>query len=179
VTSTRLALALLAFATAAGCSTRRYVTVLSDPPGAHAYVNGIDMGPTPAVVPFVHYGRFEVRLEKAGYESLAADVRVPTQRDGYPFVDLPQELTVPERWFQWTGRMVPIQAEPTETDARAVYDRSLAFRDRTYREVAEPCTPGRIPPGSEYPPGLHPPSLPAGPVFPSPTRVFGRPCWKR
>ena len=32
--------------------------------------------PTPVVVPFTHYGRFDVRVEKVGYESVARELNV-------------------------------------------------------------------------------------------------------
>jgi hypothetical protein len=129
----------------AGCSTKRVLTIRSDPTGARVWVNGVDRGRTPVDVPFVHYGRFPVRLEKAGYESLAGEVHVPSAIDGYPIVDLPYELTVRERRFEWTGRLRRLATEPTEADARAALERAKSLREETRRAVTEPGTPQRSP----------------------------------
>jgi hypothetical protein len=140
---TRVAL-LFAGVLLAGCSTKRTLWIESDPPGARVFVDGVDRGPAPAAVPFVHYGDFDVRLEHPGHVPWAGVVSVASRIDGYPVVDLPFELAVRHRAFRWKGSLLPIPARPTEADARAAYDRALEFRARTHREVAEPGTPGRI-----------------------------------
>jgi hypothetical protein len=133
---------------ASGCSTKRVLTIRSDPPGARVWVGGVERGRTPVDVPFVHYGRFPVRLEKEGHESLAGEVEVPTQIDGYPVIDLPHELTVRERRFEWTGRLRPVAAKPTEADARAALERAKAMRAATRRAVTEAAAPAPSrPPG--------------------------------
>jgi hypothetical protein len=114
----------------------------SDPPGARVWVNGVDHGQAPVVVPFVHYGRWDVRMEHAGYRSLAASVVVPTAIDGYPVVDLPAEMIVRERRFHWRGRLEPLVRAPSDAHVRGVLDRAREFRARTHGEVAEPGTPG-------------------------------------
>ena len=84
----RLALPLLAAALLAGCSTKRTLTIDSTPPGAAVWVDGERKGTTPVQVPFVHYGTFEVRLEKNGYEALAEEVTVPTK------IETPKAITM-------------------------------------------------------------------------------------
>jgi hypothetical protein len=142
-TALRIALVALAAVPPAGCSTRRVLTIRSDPPGARVWVAGVDRGTTPVDVPFVHYGRFPVRLEKAGHHSLAGEIQVPSQIDGYPIVDLPSELTVRERRFEWTGRLQRLDTSPTEADARDALERAKAMREETHRAVTEPGTPAR------------------------------------
>jgi hypothetical protein len=137
----------LAALLAAGCSTKRYLEIASEPTGATVFVNGVPRGTTPVRVPFTYYGQMEVRLEKAGYQPLAGDVTVPTQLDGLPVIDLPQELLVRERRFAWTGRLKPIVTNPDEAYARSVLDTAKAFRARTIEETREPGTPGEIPKG--------------------------------
>jgi hypothetical protein len=128
----------------AGCSTKRTLTIDTEPKGARVWVNDRYVGESPVAVPFVHYGEFEVRLEKAGHHPWAGIIRVPTQIDGYPVIDLPQELTVRQRAFRYLGRLEPLRGKATEADAAAALERARAFRERTLREVAEPGTPGRM-----------------------------------
>jgi hypothetical protein len=74
----RLCVAVLCLAVAAGCVERR-MTIISDPPGAIAIVNGHEIGPTPAEVPsnlFVYYGVYEIRLLKDGYDPLLVHQQV-------------------------------------------------------------------------------------------------------
>jgi hypothetical protein len=128
----------------AGCSTRRVLVIDSAPRGAQVWVNGVPRGTTPTEVSFVHYGRFEVRLEREGHEALAEEVFIPSKIDGYPIVDLPFEILVRERRFRWTGTLRPLRGRPTEADMAGVLDRAKEFRERTLRETREPGTPGPI-----------------------------------
>ena len=41
-------------------------------------------GTTPVRVPYVYEGRFDVRVEKEGYESAAVEVTTPTRLDAVP-----------------------------------------------------------------------------------------------
>jgi hypothetical protein len=162
-----LATLLPALALLAGCSTRRVLVIGSDPPGARAYVNGVYVGTTPVEHEFVYYGDFDVRLEKPGWESLAGPVRVPTQSDGYPVVDLPQELLVRGRRFAWTGRMRRLPQRVSDASAKELYDRAKAFRGRTEREATEESVPGAIPRGFPWDePVPPPPPVPPLPALP-------------
>lgn len=131
-----------------GCSTQRTLTIASEPPGARIWVNGeLQRGVTPVEVPFTHYGRFDVRLEKDGYRSVAAELVVPTELDGYPLIDLPLEMANPSRRFSRVVRMEPLQAAPTEADVQRVLSEARTLKERAQREVIEPGTPGRQAPG--------------------------------
>ena len=66
----------------AGCSTKRTLTIDTEPRGARVWVNDRYVGESPVAVPFVHYGDFEVRLEKPCHHPWAWIVRVPTRFDG-------------------------------------------------------------------------------------------------
>ena len=143
----RLVLPALALLVLAGCSTKRYLTIESDPAGARVWVNGTDEGTTPATVEFVHYGYFDVRLEMAGYEAVQAEVVVPSKIDGYPIVDLPFELAVRRRGFAWKATL---QRIPSSDDAalQSFLGEAEAFRERTRKEAvpdAPPPTPGPRP----------------------------------
>lgn len=131
-------------ALAAGCSTRRTLTIASRPSGARVWVDGTDRGMTPIAVPFVHYGRFHVRLEKEGYRALAEEIVLPNRIDGYPVVDLPYELTVRNRQFQRTFDLEPMSRAPVESEVEEIRRRADAFRERTARETSEGRQPARI-----------------------------------
>jgi hypothetical protein len=133
-----LATLLLLAPAVAACSTQRTLTVHSAPTGARVWVDGKDLGRTPASVPFVHYGTFHVRLEKEGHRPLAADVRVPSEIDGYPLIDLPSELTVRRKSWAWTGTLEPLSAQPAPADLDASLERAQRFRERARREAGEP-----------------------------------------
>ena len=51
----------------AGCT--QAITITSEPPGARVWLNGVNIGVTPAstVVSYTAFSNFEVRLEKDGY----------------------------------------------------------------------------------------------------------------
>lgn len=149
-----------------GCSTKRSLTIHSQPEGARVWVNGEEQGQTPVTIPFVYYGWFEVRLEKLGYEALARDVKVPTRIDGYPVIDLPFELVVRGRHFEWTGVLEPIP-ETDDDSLREILQGAEAFRARTLREAV----PGAPPPLPEGPRQAAP--LPSAPSPPRPQTVIG------
>ncbi|MHC5009630.1 MAG: PEGA domain-containing protein [Planctomycetota bacterium] len=134
----RIALVLLAAVALAGCSTKRILTIDSAPDAARVWVNGEDRGQTPVDHVFVHYGVTHVRLEKEGYESLSEDVEISPAIDGYPVIDLPFEILVPERRFRWTGRMRPLTGEVTEESIQEDIRRAETFRERARREAGEP-----------------------------------------
>ena len=61
-----------------GCVSRR-LTVRSDPPGALVEIDGDAVGFTPVSVDFDYYATREIRLSKAGYETLTVEqpIRAP------------------------------------------------------------------------------------------------------
>ena len=131
---TRLALLALTFAVLSGCSTKRELVIWTEPAGARVWVNGEDKGRTPASIPFVYYGSFDVRLEKEGYEAWAGEVPVKEKIDGYPVIDLPFELTYRKRTFYWRGVLEPTVQE-TDAALQGLAREASAFRDRTLREA--------------------------------------------
>jgi hypothetical protein len=52
-----------------GCMQRR-MTIVSNPPGATAYVDGVEIGKTPVSHDFTYYGTREIRLVRDGYKTL-------------------------------------------------------------------------------------------------------------
>ena len=76
----RAAAAVVALALTTACA--QHVEFVSNPPGAHLWINGQDLGLTPARGTFSYtaFSNFEVILEKEGYAtyrgSLPTDVKV-------------------------------------------------------------------------------------------------------
>ncbi|MDA1195148.1 MAG: PEGA domain-containing protein [Planctomycetota bacterium] len=128
----------------AGCAMKRTVTIDSNPTGAAVWVNGARQpSATPVTVPFSQYGRFDVRLEKPGYQSVATEVHIASQIDGYPFVDLPFEVLGGSRHFTRVIPMQPLPNVSSQAEFDAILGDARTLRDRARIEVGEPGTPGR------------------------------------
>ncbi len=63
-----IALGCMVCSSLVGCVERRY-TIRTDPPGALVYVNGEELGPSPASHSFTYYGDREIVLVADGYET--------------------------------------------------------------------------------------------------------------
>jgi hypothetical protein len=148
----------------AGC-VERALLVQSDPPGAQLFVNGVARGATPATIRYVHEGRFELRAEKAGYESVATEVTTRTRLDAVPGPDFVAENLWPGRIRRTTPvtlRLPPLKRESyTKEEVAGLVDRAKAFRAKARAAVSEPGTPSPTPraqrPGSPVDPFPAPP----------------------
>jgi hypothetical protein len=127
---TSLALAMI-LAVCAGC-VRRVIDITSDPPGARVWVNDREAGRTPCSIEFTHYGRYDVRLRREGYEPVVGfgDADAPV----WDFVgaDLVSEV-LPARLesrVQWHFTMIPTDRDEASLIQRARQMRTgLAGRD--------------------------------------------------
>lgn len=121
----------------AGCSTSRTLEIVTDPPGATIWVDQVKQaGVTPVEIPFTHYRYFDVRVEKPGFVPVATQLRVPTELDGYPLVDLPLELTGGRKRWTRTIELTPLPPRPGPAQARATLEDARAFADRAREEAA-------------------------------------------
>lgn len=93
----------------AGCVERK-LTIASDPPGALAWVNDVEVGHTPVTIPFQWYGDYDVRLRLDRMET-------PTTGPTTQPVTVQYELHTHRRayapWYQWLGvdlfaEMIPV-----------------------------------------------------------------------
>ena len=135
-------LLLLACACLAGCSTKRVLTVDSNPTGAKIWVNGIaQKRPTPVEIPYSYPGRIEIRIEMPGYESVATEIDTPTHIEDWPVVDLVTERLVSSRRTRRVIELKPIQRDPKESDVQSTLGRARTFRRQAYESVKEPGTP--------------------------------------
>ena len=141
----RLVLGLGAvLALGSGCAMQRTLEIDTQPSSARIWVNGaLQPTTTPVVVPFTQYGRFDVRVEKEGYRSVATELHIPSQLDGYPLVDLPFEVLGGRRHIRRVVPLEPLAAQATAAEVEATRRRAEAFRERARREAAEPGTPTR------------------------------------
>lgn len=146
-----------------GC-VERVLVVESHPPGARVFVDGTDRGATPVRVPYVHEGRFRVRLEMEGYDAVADEIVTRTGPDAVPGIDFFAENVWPGRIRRTTVRrydLPPLKPSSyTEAEIEALLRRADGFRDRTQREVREPGTPSPSRPPSPTPAPA--PRAPAG-----------------
>jgi hypothetical protein len=130
-----------------GCVQRR-LTVRSNPPGATCYVDNVEIGTTPVSHDFLYYGTREVKLVKAGYETLTVLQPIP-----FAWYQIPPLDFVSDNLTPWEIR-----------DERDFSYNMLPQRDVPAAEVlgrAEGLRASRTtPPGTAV--------VPPGPVLPAP-----------
>jgi hypothetical protein len=122
----------------------RALVVRTDPPGARVWVNGVDRGTTPLRLRYVRDGRFRVRIEKPGYETVADEVTTRTRLDAVPGPDFFAENGPGRRVRETTAdyRLVPLaERSATPADLEAVLRRGQEFRREAEAAAAEPGTP--------------------------------------
>ena len=132
----RSTLGLLATAalTLPGCVDRK-IRITSEPPGARVWLNDTEIGTTPAEADFRYYGRYDVRLEKPGYEPLWTDKKAYAPVWQYPGIDLAADL-IPLRFddtVEWHFDLEPAlesvhDADTLRTD---LIGRARELRDQT------------------------------------------------
>src|SRR3954451_11309285 len=76
---------------------RRRLNVNSNPQGALVYVDNQQIGTTPCSVDFTYYGTREIRLIKAGFETLTVNQPIPTPWYEYIPLDFVSENLVPNK----------------------------------------------------------------------------------
>ncbi len=167
-----------------GC-VRRRLMIRSNPPGAMAYVDNQAIGKTPCATDFIYYGTREIRLVKAGYETLTVNQPLPAPWYQVPPLDFVSENVVPRKIQDYrtaSFNMVPQVIVPTEQ----LIARGEQLRQSTLQGAVMPANTGAVPmpvlpPGAALPgvlsgvlPGVLPSVLPPGvgpgqPVFVQPT----------
>lgn|GEM_PF-2001823 len=161
----------------AGCGMQRALVLDSRPSGAEIWVNGTPRGTTPVRIPYVHDGLFTVRLEKAGFEPRAEEVRTETKLDAVLGVDFFAENLGPrrERVTARTFDLVPLKGSAyTDAEMDTILDRARGFRRRMDLEVTEPGTPAPTRPApTGAPPKPAAPAKPPEPPAPAPTKPSG------
>ena len=85
---------LAAWAACPACVERK-LFLRTDPPEAAVNLDGRELGPSPVVVPFTHYGVHRVEFRKPGYEVKTAYIRVAMPWYQYFPLDLFADLFWP------------------------------------------------------------------------------------
>ena len=145
-----------------GCLRRRLM-VRSNPQGAMVYVDNQPIGTTPCATDFVYYGTREIRLVKAGYETLTVNQPIAAPWYQIPPLDFVSENLVPRKIQDFrtvSFNMVPQVIVPSEQ----LLGRAEQLRQSTLQGAVLPASATSIP-------GVVTPGLPAvsSPFVPSPT----------
>jgi hypothetical protein len=159
-----------------GC-VRRRLNVRSNPPGALVYVDNQQIGTTPCGVDFTYYGTREIRLVKAGYETLTVNQPIPTPWYQIPGIDFISENLVPTKIRDnrtVTYNLAPQLVVPTPE----LLDRANQLRQETLQFPVSPAgaaVPIMAPPAASptvITPSAAPPPPPfMGPASPAPLGV--------
>lgn len=110
------------------------MTITSEPPGATAVVNGVEIGRTPVSASFVYYGKYDVELQREGYETLRTAARAVTPIYEYPPVDLlasavPVDISNEVRWHYRLRPELSVSLPRAELE-RGLKERAAAMRAR-------------------------------------------------
>jgi hypothetical protein len=121
----RLGLLLVVAAASTGC-VERTIRITSEPSGALVWLNDREIGRTPVDVGFVHYGTYDVRLLREGYEPLHAPGEAkPPVWDiiGFDLAAelMPVELHSDVHWHY--------ELEPARDDREGLIERAEAIRE--------------------------------------------------
>lgn len=125
-------LAMLAFASFSqvGCVSRR-LTIVSNPPGAMALLDGKEIGYTPASSDFIWYGTRQVTLIKDGYETKTDLVTVSTPWYQWPVIEFFADNLSPKRITD--RRVFNFDLQPKQM----IPDEELRSRARQLRSEAQ------------------------------------------
>jgi hypothetical protein len=184
--------AALALALAAGGCVERRMTIRSNPPGALVYVDNVEIGTTPVSHSFLYYGTREIRLVKAGYETLTLMQPIAAPWYQVPPLDFVSDNVTPwetrdEREFVY--QLTPARQVPTDqllSRAEQLRGGTVAASPAGPAPAAPPAaatSPDRLPPPSVPPSAVVPPTTGAPPPLPgfppiqprSPRRVWPTP----
>lgn len=122
----------------AGC-VRRVVQITSDPDGAVVWMNDREVGSTPCEVEILHYGEYDVRVEKPGWEPVMTGRSANAPIWDLPGPDFLAELVPAEIESRnvWHFQLV-VESD----DADAVLLRAEVARDKVAAERAAAAAKG-------------------------------------
>jgi len=132
----------LAALLATGC-VERTIRITSDPAGALVFLNEEEIGRTPCETAFLHYGTYDLRLVKDGFEPYMGPAEAKAPLYDLPGPDLVADL-LPVRigsHIDWHFTLQPVADDDPE-----MIDRARQLRERMRRkmgdiEPAEPSIP--------------------------------------
>jgi len=119
-----------------GC-VRRRLTVRTNPPGAVAYLDNVELGKTPISRNFEYYGKRELKLVREGYEPHVEMIHLRAPWYQWPGLDFVSEVLIPGTITD--ERVYPINLKPqqivSQDDLIAEGERlkAIAHSSGTYR----------------------------------------------
>jgi hypothetical protein len=132
--------ACLAASLVGGCVERK-LTLLSDPPGALAYLNDQEVGRTPVTRSFNWYGNYEVILRKDGYQTLKTHSMVSAPIYEIPPLDFFSEVSPFNLTDQHTLQYKLTPAPPSGQDTEGLLKRAEQMKqDNAAGPKAQPTT---------------------------------------
>ena len=123
-----------------GC-VRRVVEITSEPSGALVWMNDREVGATPCEVEIIHYGEYDLRVVRDGWEPVSTGRSADPPVWDLPGPDLIAELLPVEIESRTTWHVV---LQPEDRDPDAVMARAIEMRDRLSAiEATDPDPTGR------------------------------------
>ena len=135
----RFTIILLLFAelTAVSGCVRRRLTVRTNPPGAVAYLDHVELGKTPISRNFDFYGKRELKLVKEGYEPHTEMIHLRAPWYEWPGLDFFSEVLVPGMITDEPNYSVNLKPQqvvsPDDLIAEGERMKALAHSSGTYR----------------------------------------------
>ena len=117
-----------------GC-VERTIRITSEPAGALVYLNDEEIGRTPCETAFLHYGTYDVRLVKEGFEPYMGPAEAKVPLYDLPGPDLVADL-LPVRIGSHIDWHFTLQ--PVNDDDPAMIDRARQLRERMRRKMGDP-----------------------------------------
>ena len=141
-----------------GCVQRK-LKITSQPDGALVYLNDQEVGRTPIDVNFTFYGKYDVRLEKQGYQPLwtTAEAKAPFWEN--PPMDLIAELLPGDKLVEVDWNFELEKTSDVHNDPQNLLDRAELMRTATREEKS-------LLPSEVFSEGVEA-NEPAGPEVPS------------
>lgn len=136
-----------------GCVERR-ISITSEPAGALVWVNDVEVGRTPAELNFKHYGKYDVRLELDGYDTLQTIGEASTPWWDFPGPDLVAEaIPSAKKTIRWHYTLTPTLATAMP---REQFESDLIERARALRAQLGPAPNPEPPPATDQPDSVDP-----------------------
>lgn len=129
-------------ALALGGCLKRTIHVTSEPPGALVWINDVEVGRTPLKTDFTHYGTYDVRVRREGYEPILVKQKANAPVYELPPLDIAAEA-VPAKLHnvvKWHYVLLPVVEAGADKEAgeRAVIERARELRGRVAPAESKP-----------------------------------------
>lgn len=116
-----------------GC-LKRTIHVTSEPPGALVWINDVEVGRTPLQTDFTHYGTYDVRVRREGYEPIIVKQKANAPVYELPPLDIAAEA-VPAKLHnvvKWHYVLLPVVEAGADKEAgeREVIERARELRGK-------------------------------------------------